>query len=452
MMGPVRLVQRIRLAAVAVLVAALAAPAVAVAQARPPELRVEREDRSVERMRVSMALGYAALPLSAFRDLGWSVEETDGRISLSAGRRADVSFQIGSPFFRWGGMALQLADPPFREGAEGYLPLQLVTDFFPERLPELYEYDRQESTLRAGDPRQASGNASRTREDAASGGAPGRRGAEVAVPEPGPPPAEARPRPAADTTVEAPVLERPSPRQGARVIWIDAGHGGADPGAIGPSGVREKDVALAIARKLAGRLEHEAGIEIRMTRDDDGFVELWERGLLATDAKGERPGVFVSIHANSYPVRRTTRGFETYFLSEARTEDERRVSANENAPLTIRGRGVDPARQSDLDFILRELRNFDHQHWSALLAQMVQSELAKFHPGPNRGVKQGPLAVLTNAIMPAVLVEVGFVTNDEEAGLMAQDQFQDRAADAIATAVLGFLERYPPGSSLGGSR
>jgi N-acetylmuramoyl-L-alanine amidase len=236
------------------------------------------------------------------------------------------------------------------------------------------------------------------------------------------------------------------------VIWIDAGHGGADPGAIGPSGVREKDVALAIARKLAGRLEHEAGIEIRMTRDDDGFVELWERGLLATDAKGERPGVFVSIHANSYPVRRTTRGFETYFLSEARTEDERRVSANENAPLTIRGRGVDPARQSDLDFILRELRNFDHQHWSALLAQMVQSELAKFHPGPNRGVKQGPLAVLTNAIMPAVLVEVGFVTNDEEAGLMAQDQFQDRAADAIATAVLGFLERYPPGSSLGGSR
>ena len=248
------------------------------------------------------------------------------------------------------------------------------------------------------------------------------------------------------------MLETPPAYDGARVVWIDAGHGGADPGAIGPSGVREKDIALGVSRQLAKLLADRSDIEVRMTREDDGFVVLWERGLLATDAKGERPGVFVSIHANSYPVRRTTRGFETYFLSEARTDDERRVSANENAPLTIRGRGVDPARQSDLDFILRELRNFDHQHWSALLAQMVQDELAKFHPGPNRGVKQGPLAVLTNAIMPAVLVEVGFVTNDEEARLMAQTQFQERAAQAIATAVLGFLERYPPGSGLGGSR
>ena len=403
--------------AVALLGVALSMPSPGVAQAGAPVLRVEREDRSVERLPISMSRGYAALPLSALSDLGWSVEEAGGRISLSAGERTEISLQVGSPFFRWGGMALQLADPPFREGDRAYLPVQLLTDFFPERLPELYEYDLSEKTLRAGDPRQVSAGAS---------------------------------RPA--STVEPTALATPPAYEGVRVVWIDAGHGGADPGAIGPSGLREKDIALGVSRKLARLLKDRPDIAVRMTRDDDGFVELWERGLLATDAKGERPGVFVSIHANSYPMRRTTRGFETYFLSEARTDDERRVSANENAPLTIRGRGVDPARPSDLDFILRELRNFDHQHWSALLAQMVQDELAKFHPGPNRGVKQGPLAVLTNAIMPAVLVEVGFVTNEDEARLMARDQFQEQAAEAIATAVLGFLERYPPGSGLGGSR
>ena len=186
-----------------------------------------------------------------------------------------------------------------------------------------------------------------------------------------------------------------------------------------------------------------------MTRDEDDFVDVWDRGLLATDTKGERPGVFVSIHANSFPARSTTRGFETYFLSEARTEDERRVSANENAPLSIRGRGLDAGRQSDLDFILRELRNFDHAHWSALLAQFVQDQLDDFHPGPNRGVKQAPLAVLTNAIMPSVLVEVGFVTNPDEARLLSRADFQQRTAEGIATAILSFLERYPPGNGLG---
>jgi N-acetylmuramoyl-L-alanine amidase len=432
----------VRRAAVLVLGLVLALPVRGAAQTAAPELLVEREDRSVERIRVATGRGYAGLPLSALQDLGWSAQESGSRLTLSAGSRAELTLDIGSPFFRWGGAPLQLADPPYRDGNETFVPLQLVTDFFPERLPELYEYDPRASTLRAGDARQA--GAAQQRPSAQP--TPSRPAPEVTAP-----PA-ARPARPALPSPDPPVLDRPSPYDGVRVVWIDAGHGGADPGAIGPGGVREKDIALGISRRLQRILRNERGIEVRLTREDDTFVDLWERGLLATDAKGERPGVFVSVHANSYPVRRTTRGFETYFLSEARTEDERRVSANENAPLTIRGRGVDPARQSDLDFILRELRNFDHAHWSALLAQMVQDEMAKFHPGPNRGVKQGPLAVLTNAIMPSVLVEVGFVSNDEEARLMVQDQFQERAASAIATAVLRFLERYPPGSGLGGSR
>jgi N-acetylmuramoyl-L-alanine amidase len=392
-------------------------------------LAVEREDGSVERMSLTTRRGYATLPLSTFRDLGWTVDEAGDEVTLRIPDRATATFRIGSPFFRWNDRPFQLVDAPYREGREVHVPAQVVTDFFPEQLPEYYDYDTGSGRLRAGDPSRVASGPVEAPPSGSSGVEPGRTTAS---------PDESE-------------LTRPTAYDGVRVVWIDAGHGGADPGAIG-HGVREKDIALGVARRLANVLRDEPRIEVRMTREDDGFVELWERGLLATDAKGERPGIFVSIHANSFPARRTTRGFETYFLSEARTEDERRVSAVENAPLTIRGRGVDASRQSDLDFILRELRNFDHAHWSALLAGMVQDELGKFHPGPNRGVKQAPLAVLTNAIMPSVLVEVGFVTNEAEARLMTEADFQDRTARGIANAVMSFLERYPPGSGLGGSR
>jgi N-acetylmuramoyl-L-alanine amidase len=235
------------------------------------------------------------------------------------------------------------------------------------------------------------------------------------------------------------------------VVVIDAGHGGADPGVLGPAGIREKTVALGIAQGLAAILRQVPDLEVHMTRDDDTFVDLWKRGEIATDLKGDRPGIFVSIHGNSVPGRRAATGFETYFLSEARTEHERRVAAIENAPLSFQGQGVDAESQPDIDFILRELRSLDHQHWSALLAEFVQDELHDFHPGPNRGVKQGVLAVLTNALMPSVLVEVGYLSDDAEGRLLGEASFQADAAAGIAEAVIRFFERYPPGAGLGGS-
>jgi N-acetylmuramoyl-L-alanine amidase len=111
---------------------------------------------------------------------------------------------------------------------------------------------------------------------------------------------------------------------------------------------------------------------------------------------------------------------------------------------------VDPANEADLDFILRELRNLDHQHWSELLAGLTQEELADFHPGPDRGVKQGVLAVLTNALMPSILVETGYLSHDEEGRLLGERRFQQDAAAAIARAVERFFERYPPGADAAG--
>jgi N-acetylmuramoyl-L-alanine amidase len=229
---------------------------------------------------------------------------------------------------------------------------------------------------------------------------------------------------------------------GKRVVIIDAGHGGEDPGSISRSGVQEKTVALGVALAIAHALESVPNLEVHLLRDDDTFIPLWERGAMATDLKGERPGVFISVHANSF--KSSARGFEAYFLSDARTEHERRVAAIENAPVGHEEEGAHPG--GDLDFILRELKNLDTQHWSALLAQMIQRDVAGIHPGPDRGVKQAPLAVITTALMPAVLVEVGYLSHPEEARLLATPAFQKKAGQAIARAVTEFFDRYPPGS------
>ncbi|HSH76862.1 MAG TPA: N-acetylmuramoyl-L-alanine amidase [Longimicrobiales bacterium] len=395
----------------------------------PPELEIEREDGAVRSVAVELDRGYAAVELAVFRDLGWTATESGNEVTISVPSEVLIVLRLDSPFFSWDDVPLQLADPPYRDGGRAYVPVQLLTDFFPRRLPDLYEFDGSRALLRAGDPVPGAGGGAAADADAAGDGrAPG---------------ADAQ-------TAIAPPLAAPAPYDGPRVVVIDAGHGGADPGALGPRGIREKDVALGIALELARILDAEPDVEVHLTRDEDTFVDLWERGEMATEVKGERAGLFVSIHANSFPNRRSTRGFETYFLSEARTEHERRVSAIENAPLSFQGQSVDAGAEPDLGFILRELRNLDHQHWSALLAELVQEELDDFHPGPNRGVKQGVLAVLTNALMPSILVETGYLSNDEEGRLLGEGGFQRQAARGIARAVVRFFERYPPGGANAG--
>jgi N-acetylmuramoyl-L-alanine amidase len=373
---------------------------------RAPELRIERADGEVSTVTLTLEHGYAAIPVSLLGELGWAVAEDGDDVTVSLPGDIEIALHVGTPFFEWDGLVLQMADSPYRDGGVVFVPFQLLADFLPRRLPDLYDFDGDALRLRAGDL-------------AAPGGG--------------------------DTT-DAAVLTGPASYEGPRVVIIDAGHGGADPGAIGVGGVREKDVALGIALHLADVLRKDPNLEIHLIRDDDTFVDLWDRGEIATNLKGERFGLFISIHGNSFPEQRSTRGFETYFLSEARTEHERRVSAIENAPLRLGDQSIDPEEDPDLGFILREMRNLDTQHWSSLLAEMTQDELDAFHPGPNRGVKQGVLAVLTNALMPSVLVEVGYLSNSDESRLMGQDDFQVETAQALGRSIERFFERYPPGS------
>lgn len=405
-----------------------------------PVLVVRSEDGSTQRVALVFDRGYAAVQASTMGALGWIESLAEGSASFSTPSGVVVDLNTSTPFFTLDGVLLQFSHAPYDDGGGIRIPLQLLSDFLPRRFPELYAFDGPTLTLRAGPPPAAEG------EEAVDAGP-----VLVALTDQAaldPLSVEARQVDASPAEAPDPTLAAPSAYDGVRVVVIDAGHGGYDPGTIGVGGVREKNVALGIALALADALRREPDLEVHLLRDDDTFIEVWDRGQMATDIRGERPGVFISLHANSLPNRGNAKGFETYFLSEARTDHERRVAAIENAPISVSGDGTAPS--GDLDFILRELRNLDHQHWSALLAGNIQEEVERIHPGPNRGVKQAPMAVITNALMPAVLVEIGYLSDAQEARLLAQESFQRDAAGAIAQAVVRFFERYPPGSGGGG--
>jgi N-acetylmuramoyl-L-alanine amidase len=231
---------------------------------------------------------------------------------------------------------------------------------------------------------------------------------------------------------------------GPPLVVIDAGHGGVDPGAIGPGGTREKDVALAIARELERILAAPGDLEVRMTRDRDTLIALRDRSRMANRWRGAtaveaRPALFISVHANAH-VHRSARGFETYFLSEALTEDARRVAAFENSSERFEERRAADA----LSFILNDLRQNLYLRESSVWAEIVQARLGAGHPGPDRGVKQAGFVVLDGAFMPAVLVEVGFISNPLEERMLADPDVQHHIAAQLAHAVRDYFRSRPP--------
>jgi N-acetylmuramoyl-L-alanine amidase len=219
-------------------------------------------------------------------------------------------------------------------------------------------------------------------------------------------------------------------------VVVDAGHGGHDPGAIGPTRVREKDVTLAMARKLAGRLEA-LGFEVVLTRRDDRFLALEERTAIANAQRGD---LFVSLHANAHP-RRARAGVETWVLNVADDRYAARLAAREN--------GVDLGDQgpsADVTRILSDLDAKASTTSSRTLARLVQKEITgavRSRVGAVRdlGVKNALFYVLVGARMPAVLVETGFISNRREERRLASSRYQDEVAGAIARAIADFARR-----------
>lgn len=221
-----------------------------------------------------------------------------------------------------------------------------------------------------------------------------------------------------------------------RVI-IDPGHGGVDPGSIGAGGAREKDVALAISRAVYDRLKETAGIEPVLTRDTDVFIPVRRRSTIAVEQEGD---VFVSIHTNSFRDRRAT-GFETYFLSTAKTEEAREVALRENSAVQYE-EDDDYSDMSSLEVILAGLDQNEHLIESRRLAGYAQNALRQVRGTPDRGVKQAGLWVLVGASgsMPTVLIEVGFISNGQEERSLADPTEQRRIGHVIARGLLKYHE------------
>ena len=214
-----------------------------------------------------------------------------------------------------------------------------------------------------------------------------------------------------------------------KTIVIDAGHGGKDPGAIGYSGTKEKDIALDVAKRLEKKLSKNMNVKIIMTRNEDVFLRLSERTKIANESNGN---LFISIHTNAAEDRRAS-GFETFLIGPNKNEAAVRVAARENAVLELEG--TTGKKLTNEDLIKATIAQSAFASKSEQFASMVQKEIKKRVQSPDRGVKQAGFYVLMGASMPNVLVELGFISNPSEEKKLRSPQYRDQLATAIYRAV-----------------
>jgi N-acetylmuramoyl-L-alanine amidase len=310
------------------------------------------------------------------------------RLTATVGGRP-LELRAGSPFYREGDRVRQLVNPPYHARGSFWIPAELLDDLRASKVAE----DGSDSAVRS----------------VAAGGS--------------------------DRQAPAPRAVHPGPFR----IVIDAGHGGKDPGARGPRGTREKNVALAVARRLKARLDRDPNIDASLTRSKDVFIPLAGRPKIAVERHAD---LFLSIHCNSERGDRA-RGFETYFLSPSRTEESRRVAIRENSAIQYE----DPKERPDLDdinYILVANRQNLNVRESSFFAGEIQNAMRHDVSTPDRGVKQAGLYVLMGASgsMPAVLAEIGFISNPVGERFLRSSSGQDEIASALAQAVKEYASDY----------
>ena len=226
------------------------------------------------------------------------------------------------------------------------------------------------------------------------------------------------------------------------IVVIDAGHGGKDPGAIGYNGTFEKDITLSIAKYLYNYLKKEKNIEAVLTRNTDIFLKLKERADIANNLGAD---LFVSIHCNSVGTRKKkrifkTKGFEVYFLSEAKTTEARATALLENQVIKYED---DKDYYDNLDFILTDVIQTEFLQESKDLAVYVAESMKKYTPIKpfKTGVNQAGFYVLKWAFMPSILVETGFISNPEEEKKLNNPEIQKRIAKAIYKGILEYMKK-----------
>ncbi len=352
---------------------------------------------------LSVPLLSTVLPVSAEIDGDWATVEF---------AELPFKFLLNAPVYSHRGKMSPLVGGAYFRRDTLFVPLQWLSNDIPRLLGEGFRYDPLAARF----------------EDA--------RFAPVAAANP-----EGRRTSSLRRAVPGSAAERYGFRLMHRVV-VDPGHGGKDPGNLGrflPRGVNEKHITLAIARRLRDRLEAR-GIEVRMTRDSDVNIDLLDRAPQCND----QCDLFLSVHVNSLrrsPGYDRVRGFETYFLDDARTAEAERVANMENEALRYETRDV-LDEDDPVSFIFKDLHANEYLRESSLLADAVQQAGANVHPGRNRGVSQARFAVLSTARRPAVLIEAGFATNREDAAFLTSATGQQRLAEAIAEGVADYLLQY----------
>jgi N-acetylmuramoyl-L-alanine amidase len=240
------------------------------------------------------------------------------------------------------------------------------------------------------------------------------------------------PTPPPAAPLDPPPLLDLAPAGGLRTVVIDAGHGGSEDGAKGPDGTLEKDVTLSVARRLKSALEARLGLRVILTRDRDESVGLDERAAVANNNKAD---LFVSLHANA-SVRPSTAGAEVFYLSLDDYGDEaQRLAQGEGEALPVFGGG-----SREIEVILWEMAQARYIEQSAALARMVEGSLRSRVPMSPRAIQQAPFRVLVGANMPAVLVEMGFITNSEQEKQLASDAFQNLLVQSLVDGVVAFRD------------
>ncbi|NTW87714.1 MAG: AMIN domain-containing protein [Desulfobulbaceae bacterium] len=219
---------------------------------------------------------------------------------------------------------------------------------------------------------------------------------------------------------------------GVKKIVLDPGHGGKDPGAMA-FGLKEKDIVLDIAKRLAPVLKKELGYEVVLTRKDDTFISLEERTALANTNNAD---LFISLHINAHPSAKV-RGMETYYLNLTTNAEAMRVAARENATSTH--------QMSELQDILSDIMKNSKIDESSRLAQQVHNSILSeadkkgFAEIKNLGVKQAPFYVLIGAQMPAILIELAFISNEKDVDNLKNQTFLEMLTKEISEGIRAYV-------------
>jgi N-acetylmuramoyl-L-alanine amidase len=244
-----------------------------------------------------------------------------------------------------------------------------------------------------------------------------------------------------NTATTAATVAKPKNKWALDVIVLDAGHGGKDAGAVGVTGVKEKDVVLAIVKKLGALIKKNmAGTKVVFTRSDDTFIELDRRGQIANEAGGK---LFVSVHCNSTPKKPApASGFEVYILRPGKSEEAVQVAEFENSVVRFESDAKRYKKLTDEQFIIINMAQSSFVKFSDKFASLLVREVGKSTTLPVRGVSQAGFYVLVGASMPNVLIETAFVSNKKDEKYLKSESGQQQLAQGMFNAIKAYRDFY----------